>query len=42
MGTSALHDAPAVPRAATALEERDAGYDAFMMLRLAFTVAPID
>jgi uncharacterized membrane protein YphA (DoxX/SURF4 family) len=41
MGTSALHDAPAPPRAYAAVKERDAGYDAFLMLRLAFTVAPI-
>jgi hypothetical protein len=41
MGTSALQDAPGVPRSAAVAKERDAGYDAFMMLRLAFTVAPI-
>ncbi len=41
MGTSALHDAPAAVRPVAALKERDAGYDAFMMLRVAFTVAPI-
>jgi hypothetical protein len=41
MGTSALHDAPAVSAPVAALKERDAGYDAFMMLRIAFTVAPI-
>jgi uncharacterized membrane protein YphA (DoxX/SURF4 family) len=41
MGTSALHDAPAPPRAYGAVKERDAGYDAFLMLRLAFAVAPI-
>ena len=41
MGTSALHDAPAASAPGTALKERDAGYDAFVMLRVAFTVAPI-
>src|SRR6188474_1285802 len=41
MGTSALHDAPAASAPGTALKERDAGYDAFLMLRVAFTVAPI-
>jgi uncharacterized membrane protein YphA (DoxX/SURF4 family) len=44
MGTSALHDrpaAPAAPRFAAALRDRDAGYHAYLMLRLAFTVAPI-
>jgi hypothetical protein len=41
MATPALHDAPATSRPVTALNERDAGRDAFLMLRLAFTVAPI-
>ena len=41
MGTSALQDAPAAARPVAVLKERDAGYDAFMMLRVAFTVAPI-
>jgi hypothetical protein len=41
MGTSALHDAPAVTSPVAVLKERDAGYDAFMMLRIAFSVAPI-
>jgi hypothetical protein len=44
METSALHDAPATaaaPRSVTSPRARDAGYDAFLMLRLAFTVAPI-
>ena len=33
--------APATTARAVPLAERDAGYDAFMMLRIAFTVAPI-
>jgi len=41
MGSSALQDAPDTPRASIAAKERDAGYDAFLMLRVAFTVAPI-
>jgi uncharacterized membrane protein YphA (DoxX/SURF4 family) len=44
MGTSALHDrtaAPAAPRFAASLRDRDAGYHAYLMLRLAFAVAPI-
>jgi uncharacterized membrane protein YphA (DoxX/SURF4 family) len=44
MRTSALHDttaAPAAPGLLAALKERDAGHDAYLMLRLAFTVAPI-
>jgi len=44
MGTSALQDAPTdstAPRSVAALKQRDAGHDAFMMLRLAFAVAPI-
>ena len=43
MHTSALHDATAT-RATTriaALRDRDAGYQAYQMLRLAFAVAPI-
>jgi len=44
MRTSALHDttaAPAAPGFLAALKEREAGHDAYLMLRLAFTVAPI-
>jgi uncharacterized membrane protein YphA (DoxX/SURF4 family) len=44
MPTSALHDQTArtrVPAAAAALSQRDAGRDAFLMLRVAFAVAPI-
>jgi DoxX len=44
MRTSALHDttaAPAAPGLLAALKERDAGHDAYLMLRLAFVVAPI-
>jgi uncharacterized membrane protein YphA (DoxX/SURF4 family) len=41
MATPALHDAPAPPQSYAAVKERDAGYDAFLMLRLAFAVAPI-
>ena len=43
MQSSALHDATAsrsIPAFAT-LRGRDAGYQAYLMLRLAFTVAPI-
>jgi len=43
MRVSALHDATAsrsVPRLA-ALREREAGYQAYLLLRLAFAVAPI-
>jgi uncharacterized membrane protein YphA (DoxX/SURF4 family) len=40
---SAISDAPARPaaRATAATGRRDAGFDAFLMLRIAFTVAPI-
>jgi len=43
MHTPALHDQSArrMPAVAAALSERDAGRDAFQMLRLAFAVAPI-
>ena len=44
MRTSALHDttaAPAAPGFLAVLKERDAGHDAYLMLRLAFAVAPI-
>ena len=44
MRTSALHDTTAVPAAPgflDALREREAGYQAFVLLRIAFTVAPI-
>jgi len=43
MHIPALHDQTArrMPAAAAALSERDAGRDAFQMLRLAFAVAPI-
>jgi uncharacterized membrane protein YphA (DoxX/SURF4 family) len=44
MATTALHDTTAAPgtaRFSAALRDRDAGYDAYLMLRLAFAVAPI-
>jgi uncharacterized membrane protein YphA (DoxX/SURF4 family) len=44
MATTALHDptaAPAPARFPAVLRDRDAGYDAYLMLRLAFAVAPI-
>src|SRR5918996_2178772 len=45
MRTSLLHDAtrknPAPGNGAAALSGREAGYHAYLMLRLAFTVAPI-
>ena len=44
MRTSAMHDTtapPAAPGVVAALKERDAGHDAYLMLRLAFAVAPI-
>jgi uncharacterized membrane protein YphA (DoxX/SURF4 family) len=40
MRVSALHDATAIPGFA-ALRGREAGYQAYLMLRLAFAVAPI-
>jgi uncharacterized membrane protein YphA (DoxX/SURF4 family) len=44
MAITALHDTTAAPGTArfpAALRDRDAGYDAYLMLRLAFAVAPI-
>jgi hypothetical protein len=44
MRTSALHDTTAgraAPGFLATVRERDAGYHAYLMLRLAFTVAPI-
>src|SRR5215203_119002 len=38
---AAAHHAPATTTRAVPLAERDAGRDAFLMLRIAFAVAPI-
>src|SRR3954467_3514223 len=41
MSTAALRAKPAATDTAVPLAQREAGYQAFLMLRLAFTVAPI-
>ncbi|HEY7075758.1 MAG TPA: DoxX family membrane protein [Solirubrobacteraceae bacterium] len=41
MSTSALRANPAVADSSVPLAQREAGYQAYLMLRLAFTVAPI-
>lgn len=41
MSTTALGAKPATSDTGAALSRRDAGYDAYLMLRIAFTVAPI-
>jgi hypothetical protein len=41
MSTSALRATPAATESAVPLAQREAGYQAYLMLRLAFTVAPI-
>src|SRR5919202_1553708 len=41
MSTASLRAKPAVADSAVPLSQREAGYQAYLMLRLAFTVAPI-